>query len=291
MRCGWRRVFSRASMPVRPWKRASGRPISPLSGRTSVGASSAKPKIISTRADAEHGRGGAGGARVAEQAVEQQRDADRLDDARRPRSGAGAGAPPPGVTLSRIAATGSIRVARRAGTKPETTVATIPTTRPTMIVRGSSTVLGGAEVDPERRQQRRAGRARAARPQAMPEQRRQHADHERLGEHRAQHLAARGAERAQQRELLRALGDRDGEGVEDQEAADEQRDGGEHEQRRADEAERVREVAAPASRPAPCRCGRRTPCPSSRGDRGLELLRRGAARRRPPRCRRSRRGR
>ena len=80
VRCGWRRVFSRASMPVRPWKRASGRPIRPLSGRTSVGASSAKPKIISSAADAEHGRGGARGARVAEQPVEQQRDADRLDD-------------------------------------------------------------------------------------------------------------------------------------------------------------------------------------------------------------------
>ena len=48
VRCGWRRLFSRASMPVRPWKRASGRPIRPLSGRTSVGASSAKPKIISS---------------------------------------------------------------------------------------------------------------------------------------------------------------------------------------------------------------------------------------------------
>ena len=38
--------------------------------------------------------------------------------------------PKPGVTLSRIAVTGSTRVARRAGTKPETSVATIPTTSP-----------------------------------------------------------------------------------------------------------------------------------------------------------------
>ena len=43
--------------------------------------------------------------------------------------------------LSRIAATGSIRVARRAGTKPDTTVATMPTARPAITVRGSSTVL------------------------------------------------------------------------------------------------------------------------------------------------------
>ena len=41
---------------------------------------------------------------------------------------------------------------------------------------------------------------------------------------------------------LRALGDGDRERVEDQEAADEQRDAGEHEQRGADEAERVGEV-------------------------------------------------
>ncbi len=90
VRWGWRRVFSRASMPVRPWKRASGRPIRPLSGRTSVGASSANPKIISRLPSAEHGGGRVRGARVAEQAVEQQRDADRLDDQRRRRSAAGA---------------------------------------------------------------------------------------------------------------------------------------------------------------------------------------------------------
>ena len=47
VRCGWRRLFSRASVPVTPCRRTSGRPIRPLSGRTRVGASSAKPKIIS----------------------------------------------------------------------------------------------------------------------------------------------------------------------------------------------------------------------------------------------------
>ena len=61
---------------------------------------------------------------------------------------------------------------------------------------------------------------------------------------------ARGAEHAQQRELLRALRDGHRERVEDQEAADEQRDAGEHEQRGADEAERVGEVLRPAARPA-----------------------------------------
>ena len=44
------------------------------------------------------------------------------------------------MTASRIASTGCTRVARRAGTKPETTVAIIPTSRPATIVRGCSTV-------------------------------------------------------------------------------------------------------------------------------------------------------
>ena len=99
-----------------------------------------------------------------------------------------------------------------------------------------------------------------------------------LGQHGAQHLAARGAERAQQRELARALGDRDRERVEDQEAADQQRDAGEHEQRGADEAERVGRGPAPASRPAPCRCGRRSPwCRARVTIAALSCLRRRAA--------------
>ena len=49
---------------------------------------------------------------------------------------------------------------------------------------------------------------------------------------RVEHLPARRAERAQQRELARALRDRDRERVEDQEAADEHGDAGEDEQAR-----------------------------------------------------------
>ena len=45
-----------------------------------------------------------------------------------------------GASASRIASSGCTCVARRAGTKPETTVAIMPTSRPTMIVRGSITV-------------------------------------------------------------------------------------------------------------------------------------------------------
>ena len=48
VRCGWRSAFSRASRPGMPWKRSSGAPMTRASGRTSTGASSATPKIITT---------------------------------------------------------------------------------------------------------------------------------------------------------------------------------------------------------------------------------------------------
>ncbi len=70
------------------------------------------------------------------------------------------------------------------------------------------------------------------------------AEHEALGDDRAQDLAARGAERPQERELARALGDGDREGVEDDERADEERDAGEHEQRRSAGSETWRRSSA-----------------------------------------------
>ena len=48
VRCGWRVAFSRASRPVSFCIRSSGQPMAALSGRTSVGARSASPKIISS---------------------------------------------------------------------------------------------------------------------------------------------------------------------------------------------------------------------------------------------------
>ena len=68
------------------------------------------------------------------------------------------------------------------------------------------------------------------RPEEQPDDRGEHPDHERLEHHRAQHLAAGGAERAQRGQLARALGDRDRQRVGDHEAADEQRDAAEREQ-------------------------------------------------------------
>ena len=65
------------------------------------------------------------------------------------------------------------------------------------------------------------------------------ADRQRLDHDRGEDLAPRGAERAQHAELGDPLGDRDREGVEDQEGADEDRDEGEDEQEDLQEAEVV----------------------------------------------------
>ena len=67
-------------------------------------------------------------------------------------------------------------------------------------------------------------------PDEQPDDRREDAHHEPLDHDEPQHLAPRGAERAQRRELTRALGDRDRERVRDHERADEQRDTAEGEQ-------------------------------------------------------------
>ena len=100
-------------------------------------------------------------------------------------------APAPGVDASRIASTGSIRVARRAGHEARRPrVARMPTTRPTMIVRGSSTVpvRAAGRSRTASNSAASAGREREA-ARAMPISRGEDADHERLDEHRAQHLA------------------------------------------------------------------------------------------------------
>ena len=170
--------------------------------------------------------------RVAEQPLRDSArpsDADQRGDPRREavRSGRGGSAAP-----SRSAAIGGTRVARSAGARPPASVHD---------ARRHSADDDGARL--ERQAGRAAGRSRrveqrrsALRDQEAadePDQRRREPDHERLAEHARQHLAAGRAERAQQRELARALGDRDRERVEDDERADEQRDAAEREQRRA----------------------------------------------------------
>ena len=103
-------------------------------------------------------------------------------------------------TASRIASTGSTCVARRAGTSPETSVAIMPTARPTMIVRGAITVpVDGSSSPNEASSARSPGASRS--PPRMPSTEATKPIDERLGDHGLQHLAARRAERAQQREL------------------------------------------------------------------------------------------
>ena len=72
-------------------------------------------------------------------------------------------------------------------------------------------------------------------PDGEPEHRRDEPDHERFQRDRAQHLRARGADRAEECRFARALRDQDRERVVDAERADEQRDAGEHQQERLEE--------------------------------------------------------
>ena len=105
----------------------------------------------------------------------------------------------------------------------------VPSASETMTVRGANTVAASGRSTPERGEQ---GDHALGDPDAgeEPDQRRQQADHQALGDDRAHDLLARGAERPQRRELARALGDRDRQGVEDHERADEQCDAAEAEQ-------------------------------------------------------------
>ncbi len=250
------RVLAREHGRCRPW-RASGAPSTRASGRTSSGASNAKPNIISTAPKPE------------QRARWRWRCRDRrtapYSRIARPTSSTAAATtirrlrrrPAPGVAAVAHRRRPARRASRGApGTKPETIVAITPTSRPAMIVprdhrmpvvpRSMPNALSSAAS---------AGASSEAEQRCRGSTRTRPID-ERLDQHRAQHLPARGAEHAQQRELLRALRDGDRERVEDQEAADQQRDAGEHEQRRADEAERVGEVLRLLLGLPPCRCGR-----------------------------------
>ena len=139
VRCGWRIAFSRASTPVRPWKRAIGAPSTRAKGRTSSGARNANANIISTAPRP-----------ISEAAalLESSPPNRPMNSTARP---AAASRPEPtirivpmcfrpGVTASRMAVTGSTRVARSAGTKPETIVATSPMARPMITVIGETTM-------------------------------------------------------------------------------------------------------------------------------------------------------
>ena len=105
----------------------------------------------------------------------QARDDDRRDQARDPRAS--------GISVSRIAAIGGTRLAFHAGMRAATSVTTTPTTRPTMIERGSiwrlvggSDGADGVEAGAQDRGERDA--------EDDPDDRRDEADEERLEQHR-----------------------------------------------------------------------------------------------------------
>ena len=101
-----------------------------------------------------------------------------------------------------------------------------------MTVRGAITVpVDGSSIPNDGQQRAQRRREQQAAEDARRPRRRSR--YQRLDDDRVEHLAARRAERAQQRELARALRDGDGERVEDQEAADEHGDAGEDEQARS----------------------------------------------------------
>ena len=112
----------------------------------------------------------------------------------------------------------------------------MPTSSETTIVRVSSTVpLSGRSAPKDLNSWSSAGAS--AMPPSRPSDAPADAQQEAFEDDRAHDLPARGAERAQQAELARALGDGDREGVEDDERPDDQRDVGEDEQEGAQEAQ------------------------------------------------------
>ena len=91
------------------------------------------------------------------------------------------------------------------------------------------------------RVEQRVQRLRQPEPGGEADDRGEHADRERLGQHGAEHLAPVGADHPQQPELTRALGDGDRERVEDGERADEDRHAAEHQQRDPDDRDELLE--------------------------------------------------
>ena len=151
---------------------------------------------------------------------------------------------------SRTAAIGGTRVARIAGTTPASSVTSVPDQqRDDDRARGEDRVAlrqceaqrveQGGEALRERRGPRPRPTSEAAKPMIAG-----------LGDDRAHHLPARGAQGAQRRQLAGALGDRDGQGVEDDEGADEERDAAEGEQEAADEGDAPRRSPPCPWRPA-----------------------------------------
>ena len=142
---------------------------------------------------------------------------------------------------SRSPVTGGTRVARSAGISAASTARPVPSTSETTIVRvcDHRARASGGRSRARRRAPDHRGEGDTGQ---QSEHRGEQPDRERLDHHRGDDLAAVGAEGAQHRELAGALGDRDREGVEDQERGDEQGDAREDQQRRLEDADELADV-------------------------------------------------
>ncbi len=234
VRRGLRMEFSRPSRPEVPSRRASGRPMALAMGRATAGASMATPTKISTAPRPTSPMAGTVNPKASPRTPIRVMTPPRT---KRRRSGISAS-----VCCSETAATGAMRTARRAGLMAETSV--------TPDAHDQADDDGAHLEDEWARRQRDAepaqqllepdGRQHA---QAEADERRHEPHDHRLAEHGAEHLTSARADDAQQRQLPRALAHRDGEGVQDGEAAHEERDEPEDEQRRVEEAQRLADGA------------------------------------------------
>ena len=127
------------------------------------------------------------------------------------------------VAPSRTTEIGGTRVARSAGNNPARSVTTMPTIRETTTVRGREDEAGLRQRQVERREQLVQPLGQQE-PEPEPDDRGEHADDQRLEQHRHADLPARRTERPERRELARPLGDGDRHRVEDDEGAHEERD-------------------------------------------------------------------
>ena len=224
VRPGLRTAFAPASSPATPPARRAGQPTTRAIGFTRRGASSAMPANRPSTPTPSSSATSAALTPSANIARDDRRERRRR--ARRARSWPSA---PRTSTPAAPRPRGRPRSAARGSpASPGRMLASSVTPVPTM----SDVVIVCVAIDragrrAARRRARRTARPcpwRSPRPMTSPITEATQADHQAFEAHRAHDLLARGAERPQRRELPRALGDRDRQGVEDHEAADEQRD-------------------------------------------------------------------
>ena len=134
------------------------------------------------------------------------------------------------------AATGGMRTARRAGLMADTTVTPTPDDQGGDHRPGGEDQRAGGQGDAEPLEQGLEAQG-GQHAEAQADQRGHQPEDEGLDQHGAEHLASAGPDDAEQGQLPGPLAHDDGEGVEDGEAADEQRDEGEDQQGGGEEGE------------------------------------------------------